>query len=94
MATNTNFLDITKRICIPMGTQCNLHCKYCYRKNGVAPDVPNDYTDQFKQFLLQLNDKIVVASGGEPLMYYPKIVEIFSMLDISCHKKIMTVGIS
>jgi len=86
------FVDLTKRICIPFGVQCNLHCLYCYRKNGVLPDVPNDYTDTFKEFLLQLNNKIVVASGGEPLLYYPKIVEVFSFLNESNHKKIMTNG--
>jgi len=89
---NNNFIDLTQRICIPFGVQCNLHCVYCYRKNGVLPDVPNDYTDIFKEFLVQLEDKIVVASGGEPLLYYPKIVEVFSFLDKSNHKKIMTNG--
>lgn len=84
-----------RRICIYFGAECNISCKYCYRADALTDIKNNIFTDKMKNTLSILKPEIysaVVASGGEPLIYFDKIKEVFACLPKSIHKKIMTNG--
>lgn len=87
-------IDIT-RVCIPLGLKCNLKCKYCYR-DFARRELPSELSEDMKVFLKQLTPEkceCVCMSGGEPLLYWDKIKEVFSYVPKNVHKKIMTNGI-
>ena len=83
------------RVCIPLGLDCNISCKYCYRDINRLP-LPSKLNDLMMRYLKFLSPEwctALVMSGGEPLLYLDKIKEIFSIADQKIHKKIMTNGI-
>ena len=82
------------RLCIVFGTQCNIHCSYCYRDTHIIP-VPNHTTEKFEEYLKNLTQKteVICASGGEPLIYLDEIKHVFSLIPEHIHKKIMTNGL-
>ena len=84
-----------RRICIPLGLDCNLHCKYCYRDMEKLPEIP-DFSPEMIGYLNNLTPdwcEAVIASGGEPLMYWNKVLELFSYVPENIHRRIMTNGI-
>ena len=84
------------RVCVPLSLDCDLSCKYCYRARGRLPVIP-DFNDLMKEFLGQLDPtkvQAVVASGGEPLLHWDKVIELFSYVPKGQHKKVMTNGIN
>lgn len=83
-----------RRVCVPLGLNCNLHCKYCYRDLEKLDKIP-DFSPDMIQYLNNLDPswcEAVVASGGEPLLYWDKIKELFSYTPKDIHKVIMTNG--
>lgn len=93
MMKNNNIF-IPKRICIPFGINCNFSCTYCYRDRNrvLVPTIP---TDNFLSYIKNLSDKTyaIIASGGEPLLYWGTIKKIFELVPLRIHKKIMTNGL-
>lgn len=82
------------RVCIPLGLDCNFKCRYCYRDFCRNP-LPSKLSDCVKEYLQQLSPKVtesVCMSGGEPLIYWHTIQEIYSYLPKDIHLKIMTNG--
>lgn len=80
-----------RRICVPLGLGCNLHCKYCYRDYEKIK-IP-DFTPDMIGFLNNVSSEwceAVIASGGEPLMYWDKVKELFSYVPKDVHRRIMT----
>lgn len=92
MMKNSNIF-IPKRICIPFGINCNFSCAYCYRDRNRAliPVVPSN---NFLSYIKNLSDNTyaIIASGGEPLLYWKIIKKIFELAPSCIHKKIMTNG--
>lgn len=84
------------RVCVPLTLECDLNCRYCYRKVGRIPRIP-DFTDSMREFLWQLDPlqvQAVVASGGEPLLRWDKVQELFSYCRSEQHKRLMTNGLN
>ena len=80
------------RVCVPLSLDCNLHCKYCYRDREKLDKIP-EFTEDMKEYLRNLSPEwceAVVASGGEPLMHFDKVKELFSYVPKNVHKKIMS----
>ena len=80
-----------KRICIPLSFHCNLYCKYCYlgNRNFKSPNFTVDMID----YLHNLSPEwcqCVCATGGEPLLYFDKVKELFSYVPKNVHKKIIS----
>ena len=91
----SKFLRLT-RVCVPLSLDCDLSCRYCYRNVGRIPKVP-EFNDLMKEFLAQLDPKRVqalVASGGEPLLHWDKVKELYSYAPPNIHKKVMTNGLN
>ena len=81
------------RVCIIYGTACNINCKYCFRKGYSDFTVPTDISDDFRNYLSNLKPDTcdaVNCNGGEPLLYLPKIKEVFSIVPQEVHKLIMS----
>lgn len=81
------------RLCIPIGLACDLDCKYCYRQAGKRT-VPR-LTEHMIEYIKSLTPEktyVVVASGGEPLLYWKRVVELFSYVPKGIYKKVMTNG--
>lgn len=79
------------RVVVPLSLDCNLHCKYCYRKAGLR-EIP-EFNDLMRNYLSNLQPSwcnSVTASGGEPLLHFDKVKELFSYVPPLVHKKIMT----
>lgn len=84
------------RVCVPLSLDCDLSCRYCYRNAGRIPVVP-DFNDLMRDYLHQLdpsNVQALVASGGEPLLHWDKVEELFSYAPKKQHKKVMTNGLN
>lgn len=86
------------RVCVPLGVKCNLNCKYCYRERGrLNEETFPTFTPDMIAFLKQLDPsycECVCASGGEPLIYWDKILEMFNnYVPKNVHKKVMTNGV-
>ena len=82
------------RVCVPLNLDCNLHCKYCYRDKEKLDKIPA-FTDDMKEYLGKLRPSFceaVIASGGEPLLHFDKVKELFSYVPKDVHKKIMSNG--
>ena len=80
------------RVCVPLSLDCDLNCRYCYRNAGRIPRIP-EFNDLMKEFLGQLDPKktqALVASGGEPLLHWEKVKELWSYAHPDIHKKVMT----
>ena len=87
-----NFLLKITRVCVPLSLDCNLHCKYCYRDKEKLDAIPA-FTEDMISYLGSLKpDKCecVCASGGEPLMHWDKVKELFSYVPKNVHKKVMS----
>lgn len=82
-----------KRVCIVIGLACNFNCRYCYRDFN-RKELPKELSENMQKFLSTLTSdcESVIISGGEPLLYWNKILEIFSYIPKNIHKKIMTNG--
>lgn len=79
------------RVCVPLTLDCNLKCKYCYRNAGTR-DIP-DFTEDMLSYLENLSPnetEAVIASGGEPLLYFDKVKQLFEKVPKEIHKKIMS----
>jgi len=92
--TTKKFITLN-RVCVPLTLQCDLDCSYCYRHAGriIVPE----FNDLMREFLSQLNPdrtQAVVASGGEPLLVFDKVKELFSYLPDGVHRKVMTNGLN
>ena len=84
------------RICVPLSLDCDLSCRYCYRNAGRIPRIP-EFNDLMREYLGQLDPKktqALVASGGEPLLHWDKVLELFSYAPADVHKKVMTNGLN
>ena len=82
------------RICIPIGLECNLSCRYCFRDKS-RRELPSKISNLMKDFLRQLDPEtceVVCINGGEPLLYFEIITELFSYVPNNIHKKIITNG--
>lgn len=91
----SKFLGLN-RVCVPLSLDCDLSCRYCYRNAGRIPVVP-DFNDLMREFLGQLDPtktQALVASGGEPLLHWEKVEELFSYAPEGMHKKVMTNGLN
>lgn len=83
-----------KGISMPITLDCNIHCKYCFRdKCNVhkLPELTADMVDYIKNCSSE-NCSIFTITGGEPLLCFDKIKELFSYVDKNIHKKIVTNG--
>ena len=81
-----------RRVCVPLSMDCNLHCRYCYRAKERPAFIPA-FSEDMKTYLRQLSPdwcEAVIASGGEPLMHWDKVQELFSYVPQNVHKKIMS----
>ena len=84
------------RVCVPLSMDCDLHCRYCYRNAGRIPRIP-EFNDLMREFLGQLDPtktEALVASGGEPLLHFDKVKELFSYAPKGMHLKVMTNGLN
>lgn len=84
-----------KRVCIAVGTACNVECTYCLRLAGKIRE-PREVTPAFKNWLRTLTPETteaVVINGGEPLLYVERIKEIFECVHPDIHRCIMTNGV-
>lgn len=91
----SKFLGLN-RVCVPLSLDCDLSCRYCYRAAGRIPVVP-DFNDLMREYLGQLDPtktQALVASGGEPLLHFDKVKELFSYAPKDQHKKVMTNGLN
>ena len=80
------------RVCVPLSLDCDMSCRYCYRNAGRIPVVP-DFNDLMREYLAQIDPtktQALVASGGEPLLHWDKVEELFSYAPKETHKKVMT----
>ena len=80
------------RVCVPLSLDCNLHCRYCYRDKEKLDKIP-EFTEDMKDYLRNLSPdwcEAVIASGGEPLLHWDKVEELFSYVPKNVHKKIMS----
>lgn len=81
-----------KRVCVPLSLDCNFNCKYCYRAKETLDKI-SDFTEDMKDYLRNLKPdfcEAVIASGGEPLLHWDKVLELFSYVPKNVHKKIMS----
>src|SRR5574344_1752281 len=82
------------RVCIPITFNCNFKCKYCFREIPHPLELPN-ITNEFKEYLFSRkkeNCEAVAVTGGEPLLKFNLIKEIFSYVRPEMHKKIISNG--
>ena len=82
------------RVCVPLNLDCNLHCKYCYRDKERLDKIP-EFSEDMKEYLASLSPdwcEAVIASGGEPLLHFDKVQELFANVPKNVHKKVMTNG--
>lgn len=82
------------RVCVPLGVDCNLRCRYCYRGFGKLEKIP-EFSNQMIHWLGQLDPRdtiAVICSGGEPLLDFNRVKAFFSYVPKDIHKKIMTNG--
>ena len=80
------------RVCVPLTLDCNLQCKYCYRDREKLDKIP-EFTEDMKDYLRNLSPdwcEAVIASGGEPMIYWDKVKELFSYVPKNIHKKILS----
>jgi MoaA/NifB/PqqE/SkfB family radical SAM enzyme len=83
------------RICVPLSLDCNLQCKYCYRNHDTRIKIP-DFSDKMIDYLGHLSPETteaVIANGGETLLHWDKVLELFSYVPKNVHKKLMTNGV-
>ena len=83
-----------KRVGILLGSNCNFNCKYCFRPEDNI-ELPNKLSERVKKYLGQISNEwceSVVCTGGETLLYFDLIKEVFSYVPKNQHKVILTNG--
>lgn len=75
------------RIYIKLGSDCNLHCKYCHAEHKEII-----FNPAILPIIQQLGVKEVTFGGGEPLLYWNTIKEIVAYLGNSIHYRMVTNG--
>lgn len=91
----SKFLGLN-RVCVPLSMDCDLSCRYCYRNAGRIPVVP-EFNDLMREYISQLDPtktQALVASGGEPLLHFDKVQELFSYAPKGQLKRVMTNGLN
>ena len=91
----SKFLGLN-RVCVPLSLDCDLSCRYCYRAAGRIPVVP-EFNDLMREYISQLDPtktQALVASGGEPLLHFNKVKELFSYAPKGQLKRVMTNGLN
>ena len=81
-----------QRVCVPLNLDCNLHCRYCFRERERLDAVPG-FTSEMIGYLNNLDStktEAVCAQGGEPLMHFERVKELFSYVPKNVHKKVMS----
>lgn len=82
-----------RRVLVPIGAACNLHCKYCLRDNGKTR--VSGFTDLMREFFRTLNPidtDAVVFTGGEPLLYWKRIIEALNYIPENVNIRIISNG--
>lgn len=82
------------RLCIPIGSECNFRCRYCFRDQN-HPKIPSDMTDVMKAYLRQVSPawcRAVVLSGGEPLLHWDTVKKIRELVNPSINVCILSNG--
>lgn len=82
-----NYQSNIERIYIKLGSNCNLHCKYCHSEKILKEFNPN-----ILPILKELNPKQISFGGGEPLLYWDTIKTIVEYIGSSTTYKIVTNG--
>lgn len=77
---------------VPITLDCNLHCKYCFREFFQKPQALPALSEDMKEFLRNRSGGLVTLSGGEPLIHFDRVKEIFSYVPDSTGKSIITNG--
>lgn len=78
--TGSSNSTIGTRIRLSLGKKCNFNCTYCSQHMSTTFDTDNDI-DILKLVLNILNNRDVFSVffwGGEPLLYFDKLVKIFN----------------
>lgn len=87
-------LELT-RVCVPLCMECDLNCRYCYRADGKRAIPPfNDLMRRYLGSLTSKQCKAVIASGGEPLLRFDRVQELFHYTPKEVHKRILTNGLN
>lgn len=85
-----------RRVCIYLGDSCNLNCVYCLRNNPLAckPFISSPSEKLLSYLSSRTPDfcDAVVMNGGEPLLYFDLIKDLFSYVPADVHKKIISNG--
>ena len=73
-------MDFTT-IYITLGSNCNFKCSYCMQRYGIQKEIfSNENFDKIKLFLEKTDVKKIMLWGGEPLMYWEKILKLVPYL--------------
>ena len=82
-----------RRVIIPLGVACNMHCKYCLRDNGKTR--VEGFNDLMREFFVSLDPRkteTVVFTGGEPLLYWKRILEAIKYIPKDINIRIISNG--
>lgn len=82
-----------RRVIIPLGVACNMHCKYCLRDNGKTR--VEGFNDLMREFFVSLDPnktETVVFTGGEPLLYWKRILEAIQYIPKNINIRIISNG--
>lgn len=79
------------KINIAMGTECNLHCRYCMQNNSISTK-HSKFTDEMINFVNNDNAKNITLFGGEPLLYFDDIRYFFDRYTGKANRSIITNG--
>ncbi len=84
------------RVCVPLTMECDLSCRYCYRQSARIARIP-EFNDLMRSYLGQLDPNRVqalVASGGEAILHFDKVKELYSYAPKEIHTRCMTNGLN
>ncbi|CAK7048132.1 radical SAM protein [uncultured Phascolarctobacterium sp.] len=66
-----------KTIYITLGSNCNFKCSYCMQRYGIQREICNSESfDKIKFFIENSNVEKIMLWGGEPLLYWGKILKL------------------
>lgn len=66
-----------KTIYITLGSKCNFQCSYCMQRYGIQKEISsNENFDAIKRFIENSNVEKIMLWGGEPLIYWEKILQL------------------
>lgn len=97
MGANKLFRFKAKRVGIILGADCNFNCKYCFRPHEYTKSInfPNHISNRMKKYLSEISPvwaESVSCTGGETLLYFDLVKEVFSYVPKDVHKLILTNG--